>query len=49
MTESPESVDPRLASLTHFVDHTDQLAEHMMNSVEWEAIEVLMPRILRVS
>ncbi|CAP23771.2 Protein CBG02817 [Caenorhabditis briggsae] len=47
MGEPTKDVDPRLASLTHFVHHTDQLAEHTMNSVEWEAVEVLMPRILR--
>ncbi|CAO4365469.1 unnamed protein product [Caenorhabditis nigoni] len=47
MSEPTKDVDPRLASLTHFVHHTDQLAEHTMNSVEWEAVEVLMPRILR--
>uniref|UniRef100_A0A8R1DYZ0 Uncharacterized protein n=1 Tax=Caenorhabditis japonica TaxID=281687 RepID=A0A8R1DYZ0_CAEJA len=43
----PEPIDPLLASLAHFVDHPDQLAEHTMSSVEWEAVEVLMPRILR--
>ncbi|CAI2345728.1 unnamed protein product [Caenorhabditis sp. 36 PRJEB53466] len=46
MSNSDE-VNPLLASLSHFVDHPDQLAEHTMSSVEWEAVEVLMPRMLR--
>uniref|UniRef100_A0A1I7UC39 PABC domain-containing protein n=1 Tax=Caenorhabditis tropicalis TaxID=1561998 RepID=A0A1I7UC39_9PELO len=47
MSDSSKPIDPIVASLTHFVDHPDQLAEHTMESVEWEAVEVLMPRILR--
>ncbi|CAB02485.1 Cactin_mid domain-containing protein [Caenorhabditis elegans] len=47
MPNTADQVDPLLASLSHFVDHTDLLAEHTMNAVEWEAVEVLMPRILR--
>ncbi|CAL2033127.1 unnamed protein product [Caenorhabditis brenneri] len=47
MSDSLTPTDPSLASLTHFVDHPDLLADHTMSSVEWEAVEVLMPRILR--
>ncbi|CAI5441573.1 unnamed protein product [Caenorhabditis angaria] len=45
-----ESTSPKiekLRPLMDFVDHTDQLAEQTLESVDWKQVEKMMPRILK--